>query len=36
MFQAADKEGHIPKEMLPGENVEGKMTEVVRKTLARR
>ena len=24
MFQAADKEGHIPKEMLSGKNLEGK------------
>ncbi|KIM55610.1 hypothetical protein SCLCIDRAFT_1221015 [Scleroderma citrinum Foug A] len=36
MFQAADKEGHIPKEALPGENLEGEMTKVVRETSARR
>ena len=36
MFQAVDKEGHVPKEMLPGENLEGKMTEVVREMSARR
>ena len=36
MFQAADKEGHIPKETLPGENLEGEMTKVVRETSARR
>ena len=36
MFQAVDKEGHVPKEMLPGENLEGKTTEVVREMSARR
>ena len=36
MFQAADKEGHVPKETLPGENLEGETTEVVRETSARR
>ena len=36
MFQAADKEGHIPKETLPGENLEGEAMEVVRETSARR
>ena len=36
MFQAADKEGHVPKETLPGENLEGETMEVVRETSARR
>ena len=35
MFQAVDKEGHVPKETLPGENLEGETTEVVRETSAR-
>ncbi|KIM57390.1 hypothetical protein SCLCIDRAFT_59423, partial [Scleroderma citrinum Foug A] len=36
MFQTADKEGHVPKETLPGENLEGEMSEVVREMSARR
>ena len=36
MFQTADKEGHVPKETLPGENLEGKTSEVVREMSARR
>ncbi|KAL4081203.1 hypothetical protein J3A83DRAFT_4083727, partial [Scleroderma citrinum] len=36
MFHNADKEGHVSKEMLLGEILEGKTMEVVREILARR
>ena len=36
MFQTADKEGHVPKETLLGEILEGETIETVRETSARR
>ncbi|KAL4079801.1 hypothetical protein J3A83DRAFT_4041056, partial [Scleroderma citrinum] len=36
MFQNADKEGHVSKEMLLGKILKSEMTEVVREILARR